>query len=343
LVDPWAERVTEVAQHVDNVWPTDNAAWFLEDGVLVRRDLTGRERRRLGKKVTSFTQLGSDSEFAYVDGGTLFVEHAGKRTEVAHDLCDTPNAVRTLDGFIPGALGFYSPCDARRLTVVPAVGKPFAYDLLVLDFFAQRGQLFVVTSSDTATTIRTAVAHDPGKLLMWVELSPEQIQNVWPIRGGRWLILGQDPDETWTLWRATDAIPSAEPQVVVNGANTVINAQRAVAWLRDGTLTVRDQSADGTYVQDDAVARFSFVFPGSSLAVTYLTHVDSMTGLGTLELRFLNGDSFTLAREVREYREVWWPERGILYARGGSRAGLKFARVQIPCSQTSDSPWACGF
>jgi hypothetical protein len=343
LVDPWKDGLLEVARNVDNVWPTDNAAWFLEDGELVKRDLSGRERRRFGKQVTSFTQLGSDSEFAYVDGGTLFVEHSGKRTELAHDLCDTLGAVRALDGFIPGALAFYSPCDARRLTIVPAVGKPFAYDLLVRDYFAQRGQLFVVTSSDTSTTIRTAVAHDPGKLLTWVELPPMQIQSIWPVRSGRWLVLGQEPDESWALWRATDAIPSAEPQTVVSGADSIVNAQRAVAWLRDGKLTVRDQSADATFMQDDAVGRFSFVFPGQSLAVTYLTNIDPMTGLGRLELRFLNGDSFTLAREVREYREVWWPERGILYARGGSRAGVKFARVQIPCSQTSDSPWACGF
>jgi hypothetical protein len=259
-------------------------------------------------------------------------------------LCDTLGAVRTLDGFIPGALAFYSPCDARRLMIVPAVGKPFAYDLFVADFFAQRGQLFVVTSSDTSTMIRTAVAHDPAKLLTWVEeLPPIQLQNIWPIRGGRWLISGQEPDQSWALWRATDAIPSAEPQEVVRGADSIVNGQRGIAWLRDGKLTVRDQSADGTLVQDDAVGRFSFVFPGQSLAVTYLTNIDSKTGLGTLELRFLNGDSFTLAREVREYREVWWPERGILYARGGRRAGVKFARVQIPCSQTSDSPWACGF
>jgi hypothetical protein len=95
-------------------------------------------------------------------------------------------------------------------------------------------------------------------------------------------------------------------------------------------------------VQD--VTRFSFVFPGSSAAIVYLSQVDSTTGLGRLDLQFItSGEQFSLARDVREYREVWWPERGMLYARGGSRAGIRFARVDIPCEMTSDSPWACGF
>jgi hypothetical protein len=113
--------------------------------------------------------------------------------------------------------------------------------------------------------------------------------------------------------------------------------------LRDGELTVRDQNAEQLLVREVGVSRFSFVFPGSSLAVTYVTDVDRVTGLGRLKLKFLSGDEFNLAREVREYREVWWPERGILYARGGSNPGVKFARIQIPCEMTSDSPWACGF
>lgn len=343
LVDPWADRSLEVARNVDNVWPTDNGAWFLEDGVLVKRDLTGRERRRVGEHVTWFVQLGADADFAYVDDGTLFVEHAGKRTELAHDLCKTAFSVRTLDGFIPGALAFYSPCEAQRLNIQPAVGKAFSYDVVASDYFAQRGQIFVVTASDAATTVRAAVAREPTKLATWVELPPQQIQNIWPIRGGSWLILGRLPDDSLTLLRATDTVPSAEPRAVVTGAESVVNSQRGIAWLREGTLTVTDQNAEQVLVRDTDVARFSFVFPGQSQAIVYVTGLDRATGLGRLELKFLSGDEFQLAREVREYREVWWPERGILYARGGSNAGIKFARVEIPCEMTSDSPWACGF
>lgn len=341
VVDPWRDRLTDVAQNVDSIWLTDNAAWFLESGQLVKRNFEGRERRRLGKAVSDFVALGAESDFAYIDEGKLIVERAGKSKELARDAC----RMRALDGFIPGALAYSAPCSENRLVVQPGAGKAIVYEANVVDYIAQRGQLFITYDDEekTKTTVFTALARTPNDLRAWVELPHVAVQNIWPARGGRWLLVASNEDGTLGMWRLTESIPSADPVIVVERADSIVNAQRAIAWLQDGELTLRDQNAESTLLHAAAVSRFNFVFPGASPAIVYLTQVDPATGLGRLELLFLNGDAYSLAREVREYREVWWPERGILYARGGARAGIRFAHIELPCSMTSDSPWACGF
>jgi hypothetical protein len=50
-----------------------------------------------------------------------------------------------------------------------------------------------------------------------------------------------------------------------------------------------------------------------------------------------------LARDVREFEYVFWPERGLAYVTGGEDPGIRFARIEIPCEASSDAPWACGF
>jgi hypothetical protein len=345
LVDPWGDHVTDIAQHVDNVWVTDNAAWFLEDGVLVKRDFTGRERRRVGTSVTQFLSLGGPGDFAYVDEGKLIVERGGKSTQLATDMCLNSNAVRGLDPFIPGAIAYFSPCDTRRLVVQPVVGKAITYQPDVASYTAQRGQLFIAydDAQTNSTAIFTALAREPNKPMKWIELPHVSLSNVTPVRNGHWLMQVQNDDNTFSLLRLTDSIPSDEPETVVAAADSIVQASRSFAWLVGGELTVRDANAEATLLRASEVARFNYVFPGSSPAIVYTRQVDRATGLGRMELKFLNGDAFTLARDVREYREVWWPERGILYARGGSRAGINFARIEVPCEMTSDSPWACGF
>jgi hypothetical protein len=92
-----------------------------------------------------------------------------------------------------------------------------------------------------------------------------------------------------------------------------------------------------------ASATYRFVFRGKASALAYLSHLDTDTRLGRLELQFLPGAHFVLDEHVREFSEVWWPERGLVYTRSGERAALNFARVEIPCETTSDTAWACGF
>jgi hypothetical protein len=110
-----------------------------------------------------------------------------------------------------------------------------------------------------------------------------------------------------------------------------------------GEVTLFDRDLERLQLEAAGVTRFGFVFSGTSIALAYLGDVDAASGLGSLELQFLTGEHFRLAKDVREYREVWWPERGMVYTRGGDDPAIAFTRVEIPCEMTSESPWTCGF
>jgi hypothetical protein len=117
----------------------------------------------------------------------------------------------------------------------------------------------------------------------------------------------------------------------------VLDAKGTLSLLRRDTLAVL-MLAKGV-----PRSGFRFVFGGEAAALAYIHDADTDSGLGDLSLHFLTGEHFDIARNVREFREVWWPESGLLYATGGARAAMRFARVDVPCEKTSDSPWACGF
>ena len=341
LVDPWEEKVIEVADDADDVWPSDNGAWVSERGQLVKHDFDGRERKRIQTKaVKEFLQLGLNGDLAYVDEGKLFVQRAGKTQQLADDAC----LVRSLDGFLPGALAYYEPCKERRLTVRPLSGKPILLGSDIATYTALRGQLFVLKSDTTTTQISMARAGTPDMLTKWVELPRFTLRDLWPTQAGQWNMIGEQPDKTLTFWRLTDSLPSAAPVVLIDGVVDWRTSQRALAVLRPpGEVTLFDRDAENPQLRAAGVTRFGFVFGGTSTSLAYLGDVDMETGLGNLELHFLTGEHYKLAKNVREYREVWWPERGILYTRGGDDPEIAFARVEIPCEQTSDAPWTCGF
>ncbi|HKU37624.1 MAG TPA: hypothetical protein VJR89_05735 [Polyangiales bacterium] len=340
-VDPWQETATEVADGVEKIWPSDNGAWLSEKGELVKRDLDGRERRRKKtKSVTQLLQLGLNGDMAYIDSGTLYLEVGGKTTEVANDVC----SVQALDGFIPGSLAYFSPCSERRLVVRPQMGKPIVLMSGVAEYLAMRGQLFVVKQADETTQIYMARLGAPDKLGLWLELPKFNLRDLWPAASGDWMLVAVR-DKNITLYRATDQVPSAPPRVVFEDLVDLRTVQqRALALLRpDNELELYDRDGENLLLKASGVTRFRFVFTGSSAALIYLSGVDMESGLGQLRLKFLTGEHFAVARDVRDFTEVWWPERGILYTRGGDKAGIEFARVEIPCEMTSDAPWTCGF
>jgi hypothetical protein len=341
LIDPWEEKVIDIADDADDVWPSANGAWVSERGQLVKHDFDGRERRRIKTKaVKEFLQLGLSGDLAYIDEGTLSVVRAGKTEQLATDAC----SVRPLDGFLPGALSYYQPCSERRLTVRPVSGKPLVFSSDVATYTAQRNQLFVLKNDATTTQVWIARPAAPDKLVKWVELPRFTLRDLWATARGEWMMIGEQPDKTVTFWRLTDSVPSAEPVVVAEGVVDWRSTQRGLALMRPpGEVTLFDRDGENLQLRAAGVTRFGFVFTGTSTSLIYLGDVDMETGLGQLELHFLTGEHFRLAKDVREYREVWWPERGILYTRGGDDPAIAFARVEIPCEMTSDAPWTCGF
>jgi hypothetical protein len=87
------------------------------------------------------------------------------------------------------------------------------------------------------------------------------------------------------------------------------------------------------------------LFGDSLPALGYLRNIDPATSAGDLELYFVErGEQRKVASYVRELHQVWWPETGVLYSTTASAPGgaaLWFARVTVPCSQTTGAPWTC--
>jgi hypothetical protein len=271
----------------------------------------------------------------------LFVVRDGKEKKLASDGC----AVRTLDGFVAGALAYFSPCEERHLVVVTETGKTFKYEQPVDIYNAQAGKLYFTTTTDTTTSLSMVLGKAPERVITLVELPKFQIQNVAMARAGHMLVQIRRENSS-ALWDVDVDGKEHAVTVISEELLELHIVSGGMAMLQsDGEFTLRGSDGVQVLLRAQGVTRssFRFVFSGKSSALAYISQVDAELGLGRLELHFLTGAHFEIADSVREFREVWWPERGILYATGGEHPSLSFARVDVPCETTSDTAWACGF
>lgn len=342
LVDPWSEEITNFTLNGALVGSTNDGVWLLEDGQAVKRDFTGRELRRRGTEITSMWILGGvdGDDIGYVESGRLMVERAGKTEMLSRDGCE----LNTLDGFIPGALGFRSPCNNGEVVVAPVNGKQLRYEN-ARGYLGRRGQLIIVRVLPDSLSVYTAFSGTPDQLVKWFELpAGTDVQDIWPVAGS-WLVR-TERDKRVDLLRIADRVPAGTPTVVASDLLAIGSGRGSgyLAWLKaNGEVTFADRNAAGIMHRASGVRSFRVLFERRAQGLTYITNFDEETGLGRLTLHLASGETFRIADDVREYREVWWPERGILYAQGGETPGIRFARIDLPCEMTSDSPWACGF
>jgi len=345
LVDPWGDAQRRVASDVTQVATFDTGSWSIEQGALVQRDREGQRLQQLGTGVQEFALLSSNEAVAYADGQGVHVLQEGEEQLIAQAGCGLHN----LEAFASGAIAYFEPCAARKLHVRMADGRSFDY---------ADGVQAVIASSDffLYTTLTSA---DASKMRLWLVKSdaPDtvislgerpafSVKYVLWAQAGAVLLLAQQSDGTTSVWQF---FPAAQFPSLVELTKNIIGYQfvsEGVALLyADGELVVLDPSLQQV-VLDLANARnsrFLFVLRGKAAGVAYLDEVDPDTRLGRLELQLMNGQHYSLAPDVREFTEVWWPESGVVYARGGEQAGIYFARLEVPCEVTSDTAWACGF
>jgi hypothetical protein len=182
---------------------------------------------------------------------------------------------------------------------------------------------------------------------MIFEREPFSMQALFTLRPGISALLASNPStSTFTVYVVNQG--SSPPQItaVADNVHSYQFSDSAVAvQYETGDLTLLDRTLTRIILQvpSSAEAPWGLVFGGKATGFAYMTQFDPERRLGRLELSLLEGGHFVLADNVREFREVWWPERGILYATGGDNPGVSFARVDIPCENTSDTAWACGF
>jgi hypothetical protein len=352
LADPWTGDRTTIASDVTSYWDRGTNAWFVEDGQWVKRDSDGHEVARHGHDVSSLTLLGDNGDVAYTKigppgdnkGGDLYVVRSSKEKKLAELACkQTP-----VDGLVPGALAFFSPCEDSRLTIARSDGKLFSYESGVdQSYFALQGRLLFRIDREATTEIWMIQSGNLERATKQFELPRwSGGPSIWTGRGGAiYIAAPQLADSRLSIWRVRfDGANAGFEQVGSDILRVVPNDQGTVRLQGDGSLIVTD--ANNTTVAfrvQGAAPDFYTVFSQLQPALVYRTNVDPETQLGHLAIHFFSGDHFEISDDVREWTEVGWPERGILYTTGGATPKLRFARAEIPCQATSSAPWACNF
>jgi hypothetical protein len=341
FVSPWAEKQRTIARDVQSLRTQRDGLWLIEAGKLVRRDLDGVEQERFGTGVTEMLPLSEEGDIAWVDDRGLVVRRKGELTKVDPEAC----RVRSLGGFIPQSLGFLSPCETRNLVLRTVDGEEHRYDFEVGSAFAQDGRLLFTVDVEDRTQVYLVLPSDLDEPVLLAEGPSFEVQSVWRTGNTEFRLAVRVADGTLELWRVNAADPGAIT-VLLDEVVALSTYERGMVVVReDESLQVLDRTSLRMLVRAKGVRRsgYRFVFGGTATAVAYIHDTDPDTGLGKLSLRFLTGEHFDLDDQVREFKEVWWPESGLLYATGGKGAALRFGRVDVPCEKTSDSPWACGF
>lgn len=349
FLDPWEGTEAVFAREVSALIPFDDGVWLIEDGRAVRRDLDGRVLARHGDNVRELLPLTTTGDLAYVDDSGLVLHEDGEDIVVAEDAC----RVRPFSSFMPGALAYFAPCDERKLQIRKKDGETLSYEPSIESLIAQPGRIFFTvnrdveeTSGEVPTTelwlLSVAAPDEPRKLSVQPRF---HLDALWPVSSGRLLLAARQPDESISLWLLD---PGADEHTritpVDEGFASVRLYEDAIALVKtDGSLQLRDLGSLRELLSAQNVSNVRFIFGENDTALAYIENVDEQTGVGDLELHFLSGEHFSIAKDVREFREVWWPESGLVYAASGDEPGVYFSRVDVPCEKTSDSPWACGF
>jgi hypothetical protein len=344
LIDPWAEEAEMVAPNVTLVWPVDDGVWLVENGVLVKHRLDGNQVLRTGSGVSEMLPLGGADDVAYVDNNGLAVVRANTVKRLISDAC----GLHGVDEFRPGSLAFYSPCADNALVVRSPDGKLTRYRDGVTDVRTQPGRLFFTTDSDSGTTLWVATSAHPETADVLIEQQHFAIQDLSLTKSEHQLaVLAALDDNTYSLWHIDLDSDAHELTTVLSGITVRRTSGPNMATLDvDRVLTLTD--VDGIEVLfrvANSAPNYRFVFGQKHSALAYLSHFDPDSKLGTLEVHFLKGPHLVLAQHVREFSEVWWPERGIVYTVGGDKPALRFARIDVPCeTSVSDyTTWSCGF
>jgi hypothetical protein len=293
--------------------------------------------------VQELTVFG-DEQIAYVDrDGVSVFDLAEGAKHIAKDACQP----RRLSGFSIDTLAYFSPCDARRFVIDDGHGHKRVLADGVGDVVSDLRWLLYTRTDASSTSLwlaSTQSVKDKGTLIM--ERDTLALDRVWRISSNSLMISIAQSDDLLELWEL-DIKQKTVKQVDRDITSLRIGLESYVTVHADGTLQ-QIRRADRRVLhsaRNVSAPSVRFMFGESSTALGYLADVDPDSKLGHLELRFIDsGAQHSLASGVREFREVWWPETGIVYATGpGKNQGLWFARVDVPCEKTTDTPWACAF
>jgi hypothetical protein len=345
FVDPWAQEQHQVAENVATFKPFETGEWLIEGDQLVKRDLEGNELSRRGSEVKELLLLSGRGDVAYQEARGIYTIRSGETKRITKSGCLYAG---NLDSFIPSAIGYVDePCDATsKLQVAVGTDKTYTYAAGIVALTISPGLMIYTTRENELTKLWLVDAGDPMKPKLVGEYPKFALEGVMTLPSRTVVVISREEDRTRTvsqLQRAGDSVTLLE---LTRGLRSWARAETALALLYEsGELVLADGAIERAVlrVPNALNSRFTFIMGGKALALVYLDDVDPETLLGSLEMHLLSGAHYTLARDVREFEYVFWPERGLAYVTGGKDPGIRFARIEIPCEASSDAPWACGF
>lgn len=346
FVDPWKQEQKEVAYDVQAFATFETGEWLIEGGELVKRDLEGKELLRTGSKVAGFIPLGQKGDVVYQEARGIYTIRSGEAKRIAKSGC----LRATLDSFLPNSIGYFTePCDAKKLRVIvygSAKEEAYDYSEHTNTLVTSAGMLVYTTTEDDQTKVWIVDSSDPKTPKTAGSFARFALLGMFKLQSDVTVLMTEEEDGLRTIWQLLRSGDRASLVELTRGVKRYTSSGNGIALLYDnGDLVLADGglASEVLRVPDSQDATFNFVLGGKALGLAYLSHVHPETLLGTLELHLLTGEHYTLARNVREFEYVWWPERGLSYVAGGDDPGIRFARIDIPCEATSDAPWACGF
>lgn len=342
VVNPWTEEVRVLAEGVSRYRSVLRASsgraavqalWFVENGVLTQRALTGELILSRGQNVRAFEQALFDTlRVAYVDGNDLY-EAAGPAfvpVLIAEDGCEP-----RYSGIY---LNFYTPCEAQQLVRVDlTTGEPELFPPGMLWTYEQAGFLFEYFREEGVLSMfvtppggeRTQVSHP---LVEHVQVVDSQS------------FVGRTADGDFWAWHASlgEALlvrSAGRPQPFLDTRSSEL------LWLlphdidgRLGTLSLFSQMN----LTQEVVARnvptngFSveLIAQVSEPAIVLIEDAQAVSEedtrlRGRLRARLLSGELGAVIDEaVTSYASVYTPLPGLLYSvEDGPRSGLWFGAL----------------
>jgi hypothetical protein len=342
VVNPWTEEVRVLAEGVSRyrsvLRPASGrssvqALWFIENGVLTQRALTGELILSRGENVRAFEQALYDTlRVAYVDGNELY-EAAGPAfvpVLIAEDGCQPRyNGIH---------LNFFTPCQAQQLVRVDlTTGEPELFPPGMFWTYEQAGFLFEYFQEEGVLSM--FVTPPTGERTQILEPLVEHVQVV-----DSRTIVGRTAEGDFRAWNA-----NLGEVLLVRSAGRprpfLDTRSSELLWLlphdiqgRLGTLSLFSQRN----LTQEVVARN---VPTSGFSVEVIPQVsepaivviedaqtvseDDTRLRGRLRAQLLSGELGAVIDEaVTSYASVYTPLPGLLYSvEDGPRSGLWFAAL----------------
>jgi hypothetical protein len=340
-IDPWAPSIRTIGQNVSHYGRMNKSAfmdkttfWLVEDGALVLRDIEGNTLVSAGSGVTEVAAAPDGTELAFVDEGGLFVMKVEDLTPAPIVTEGAPCKVKYTWLSAP-TLTYREDCALGNLAILDrSTGDKWLFSSDVVDAqtlpVLDAMWVFFLREPPGGERELWAVPEGSEPVLVGVDPYPEVYMLGFGHEHGSFVILEHDSENgtggTGTLGAWTPA-GGFEPLLEGVGWFSTRNEYLPVVADREGDVGALVALELDTLVSALRVEGVHWMTVRSSPQAPVLGYIrgwDSALGAGTFEVWIQpTGQQVTVDEGVSEFRELFWPEPGAVYAvRAPGREGL---------------------